>query len=99
MNQLSSLPVTSRCPLLPKAMAILLGMMYRQDGPLLNVASTNGGLFILLCNMTFQNATMVINVSCVMLQVACSVLIHVNLHTVSHSFFLSMKLYNAYFQL
>lgn len=44
-------------------MAMLLGFMYRQDGPLLNVASVNGGLFVLICNMTFQNATLVINVS------------------------------------
>ncbi|XP_045114554.1 protein white-like [Portunus trituberculatus] len=46
------------------AMALLLGLMYFREGPYVDVMSINGAIFVLISNMTFQNATIVINTFC-----------------------------------
>ncbi|XP_063889221.1 protein white-like isoform X2 [Scylla paramamosain] len=46
------------------ALAVLLGLMYMRKGPYVDVVSINGAFFVLVCNMSFQNTTIVINTFC-----------------------------------
>ena len=54
-------------------MALLLGLMFLKEGPYVNIMNINGALFILISNMTFQNTTIAINVSVLLIKITIDV--------------------------